>query len=128
MFYFLPTLMYRYFFFFQGDEEILLRAVNLVHRNQEYISVLFYASWCPFSKICKPNFRKLSTVFPSIRHFAFEESVIRPRFAFYYVICCFMSLSSLITLLSSFIEFIVLVYAVAYWRGMVYMVFPLSSY
>lgn len=63
----------------EGDEATLLRAVNLVHKNhEEYISILFYASWCPFSKICKPNFRKLSTVFPSIRHFAFEESVIRP--------------------------------------------------
>ncbi|KAJ4814045.1 5'-adenylylsulfate reductase-like 5 [Rhynchospora pubera] len=63
----------------EGDETTLLRAVNLVHKNQEeYISILFYASWCPFSKIFKPNFRKLSTVFPSIRHFAFEESVIRP--------------------------------------------------
>ncbi|KAJ3695819.1 hypothetical protein LUZ60_001196 [Juncus effusus] len=63
----------------EGDEATLLKAVNLVHkRKEEYISVLFYASWCPFSKICKPNFKKLSNLFPSIRHFAFEESLIRP--------------------------------------------------
>ncbi|OAY70263.1 5'-adenylylsulfate reductase-like 3 [Ananas comosus] len=55
------------------------RAVNLVHWNREIMwPVLFYASWCPFSKICMPNFQSLSLLFPSIRHFAFEESVIRP--------------------------------------------------
>jgi hypothetical protein len=85
----------------------LLRAANLVHGNQEeYISILFYASWCPFSKICMPNFRKLSTVFPSIRHFAFEESVIRPRFKYYHVICCFISVFPTYSS-NSFIEFIV---------------------
>ncbi|KAI4982140.1 hypothetical protein ZWY2020_022632 [Hordeum vulgare] len=27
---------------------------------------------------CKPNFEKLAHLFPTIRHFAFEESAIRP--------------------------------------------------
>ena len=56
------------------------RALNLVYRNREdYVAVLFYASWCPFSKIFRPNLQVLSSLFPKIRHFAFEESVIRPR-------------------------------------------------
>lgn len=57
------------------------RALNLVYRKREdYVAVLFYASWCPFSKVFRPNFQVLSSLFPTIRHFAFEESVIRPRF------------------------------------------------
>ncbi|KAG1342347.1 5'-adenylylsulfate reductase-like 3 [Cocos nucifera] len=63
----------------EGDEAILQRALNLVHsKREDHVAVLFYASWCPFSKICRPNFQVLSSLFPSIRHFAFEESVIRP--------------------------------------------------
>ncbi|XP_008790885.2 5'-adenylylsulfate reductase-like 3 [Phoenix dactylifera] len=63
----------------EGGEAVLLRALNLVYRNKEdYVAVLFYASWCPFSKILRPNFQVLSSLFPTIRHFAFEESVIRP--------------------------------------------------
>ncbi|XP_010937429.1 5'-adenylylsulfate reductase-like 3 [Elaeis guineensis] len=63
----------------EGDEAILQRALNLVYsKREDYVAVLFYASWCPFSKICRPNFQVLSSLFPTIRHFAFEESVIRP--------------------------------------------------
>uniref|UniRef100_A0A453PN29 Thioredoxin domain-containing protein n=1 Tax=Aegilops tauschii subsp. strangulata TaxID=200361 RepID=A0A453PN29_AEGTS len=63
----------------EGDEATLARAVNLLYLNKdEYIAVLFYASWCPFSQECKPNFEKLAHLFPTIRHFAFEESAIRP--------------------------------------------------
>jgi thiol-disulfide isomerase/thioredoxin len=63
----------------EGDEATLARAVNLLHINKdEYIAVLFYASWCPFSQECKPNFETLAHLFPTIRHFAFEESAIRP--------------------------------------------------
>jgi thiol-disulfide isomerase/thioredoxin len=66
---------------FQGDEFTLATAVNLLHANKDdYIAVLFYASWCPFSQECKPNFETLASLFPTIRHFAFEESAIRPRF------------------------------------------------
>jgi hypothetical protein len=62
----------------------LARAVNLLHANKDdYIAVLFYASWCPFSQECKPNFETLAYLFPAIRHFAFEESAIRPRFVLY---------------------------------------------
>ncbi|RZS08537.1 hypothetical protein BHM03_00039517, partial [Ensete ventricosum] len=51
----------------------------IVQKNrEEYVALLFYASWCPFSRICHPNFKTLSNLFPTIRHLAFEESVIRP--------------------------------------------------
>uniref|UniRef100_A0A804PQ40 Thioredoxin domain-containing protein n=1 Tax=Zea mays TaxID=4577 RepID=A0A804PQ40_MAIZE len=63
----------------EGDEFTLATAVNLLHANKDdYIAVLFYASWCPFSQECKPNFETLASLFPTIRHFAFEESAIRP--------------------------------------------------
>ncbi|PKA53146.1 5'-adenylylsulfate reductase-like 3 [Apostasia shenzhenica] len=62
-----------------GDEIALQRAVNIAQKNREqYVAVLFYASWCPFSKICRSNFNKMSSMFPSIPHFSFEESFIRP--------------------------------------------------
>ncbi|CAD5181191.1 unnamed protein product [Musa acuminata subsp. malaccensis] len=63
----------------EGDEAVLQKALSIVQKNrEEYVALLFYASWCPFSKICRPNFQILSNLFPTIHHFAFEESVIRP--------------------------------------------------
>ncbi|CAA7395114.1 unnamed protein product [Spirodela intermedia] len=63
----------------QGEEATLQQALSIVQKNKnDYVALLFYASWCPFSRACKPNFNALSLLFPSIRHFAFEESVIRP--------------------------------------------------
>ncbi|KAL0908585.1 hypothetical protein M5K25_023087 [Dendrobium thyrsiflorum] len=63
----------------EGDEIAFQRAVSIVHRNREqYVAVLFYASWCPFSKLCLPNFNNMPSLFPTIPHFAFEESVIKP--------------------------------------------------
>ncbi|KAM0943662.1 putative Thioredoxin domain, 5'-adenylylsulfate reductase-like protein [Dioscorea sansibarensis] len=43
-----------------------------------YYSVLFYASWCPFSLKFKPTFDALSSMFPQIRHFAVEQSSAMP--------------------------------------------------
>ncbi|XP_028111584.1 5'-adenylylsulfate reductase-like 4 [Camellia sinensis] len=63
----------------EGDEVSLQRALHLVHKNNhDYVAVLFYASWCPFSGAFRPTFSILSTLYPSIPHFAIEESVIRP--------------------------------------------------
>ncbi|KAK9096271.1 hypothetical protein Sjap_021768 [Stephania japonica] len=63
----------------EGDEISFQKVINLVHeRRHEYVAVLFYASWCPFSRNLKPTFTVLSSLFPSIRHFAVEESAIRP--------------------------------------------------
>ena len=65
----------------QGDEVSLQKALNMVHKNNhEYVAVLFYASWCPFSRVFKPIFSVLSSLHPSIPHFAIEESSVRPRF------------------------------------------------
>lgn len=64
---------------FEGGEIALQRAISIVHKNREqHIAVLFHASWCPFSKICRPNFSAMASLFPTIPHFAFEESMIRP--------------------------------------------------
>ncbi|OIS99514.1 PREDICTED: 5'-adenylylsulfate reductase-like 4 [Nicotiana attenuata] len=63
----------------QGDELSLQRALNMIHRNtHDYVALLFYASWCPFSGSCRPKFSVLSSLFPSIPHFAIEESAVKP--------------------------------------------------
>lgn len=63
----------------EGDAVSLQRALNMVHKNSyDYVAVLFYASWCPFSRTFRPTFSILSSLYPSIPHFAIEESAIRP--------------------------------------------------
>lgn len=63
----------------EGDETSLQMALNMVHKNRyEYVAVLFYASWCPFSKSFRPSFSILSSLYPSIPHFAIQESAVRP--------------------------------------------------
>lgn len=67
----------------QGDEASLQKALNMVHKNyHEYVAVLFYASWCPFSRIFRPVFSVISSLHPTIPHFAIEESSVRPRFVY----------------------------------------------
>ncbi|PON32519.1 DnaJ-like [Parasponia andersonii] len=43
-----------------------------------YTSVLFYASWCPFSRGVYPKFEALSSMFPQIEHLAIEQSSAMP--------------------------------------------------
>ncbi|XWS25286.1 hypothetical protein CRYUN_Cryun27aG0056200 [Craigia yunnanensis] len=63
----------------EGDEVSLQKALNMVHKNtHEYVAVLFYASWCPFSRAFRPSFSILSSFYPSIPHFAIKESAVRP--------------------------------------------------
>ncbi|XP_074272700.1 5'-adenylylsulfate reductase-like 4 [Silene latifolia] len=63
----------------EGDESSLQKALHLVQsRSQEYVAVLFYASWCPFSRNFRPSFSILSTLYPSIPHFAIAESAVKP--------------------------------------------------
>ncbi|CAN4092464.1 unnamed protein product [Withania somnifera] len=63
----------------QGDELSLQRALNMIHRNtHDYVALLFYASWCPFSRSFRPKFSIVSSLFPSIPHFAIEESAVKP--------------------------------------------------
>jgi thiol-disulfide isomerase/thioredoxin len=84
--------MFFLYIIMQGDEVILQKALNMVHKNyHEYVAVLFYASWCPFSRIFRPVFSILSSLHPTIPHFAIEESSVRPRFVSF----CFLFWSNL---------------------------------
>ncbi|KAL1814208.1 hypothetical protein ACET3Z_024273 [Daucus carota] len=47
--------------------------------NNAYTSVLFYASWCPFSHKVRSTFKTLSAMFPHIEHLEVEESSVVPR-------------------------------------------------
>ncbi|KAI3870721.1 hypothetical protein MKX03_005406 [Papaver bracteatum] len=63
----------------EGDEASLHKALNFVHQNsKEYVSVLFYGSQCHFSKTFRLTFAHLSSLYPSIHHFAVKESSIKP--------------------------------------------------
>ncbi|XP_074280134.1 5'-adenylylsulfate reductase-like 4 [Silene latifolia] len=63
----------------EGDEGSLQKALHLVYSlNQDFVAVLFYAHWCPFSRNFRPSFSILSTLYPSIPHFAIAESVVKP--------------------------------------------------
>ncbi|KAL7127749.1 hypothetical protein ABFS83_14G272200 [Erythranthe nasuta] len=63
----------------EGDEVTLQKALNIIHKNEhDYVALLFYSSWCPFSGPFRPSFSLLSSIFPSIPHFAVEESAVRP--------------------------------------------------
>uniref|UniRef100_A0ACD5Y5R4 Uncharacterized protein n=1 Tax=Avena sativa TaxID=4498 RepID=A0ACD5Y5R4_AVESA len=46
--------------------------------GKEYIAVLFYASWCPFSQRMRPVFDDLSSMYPQIKHLAVEQSNVMP--------------------------------------------------
>ncbi|RZC89541.1 hypothetical protein C5167_027085 [Papaver somniferum] len=51
---------------FHGDDVSLQKVLNLVHKNShDYVAVLFYASWCPFSRTCRPTFAAMSSILPS---------------------------------------------------------------
>lgn len=67
----------------QGDELSLQRALSMIHRNtHDYVALLFYASWCPFSRSFRPKFSIMSSLYPSIPHFAIEESAVKPSMEF----------------------------------------------
>ncbi|MQL81346.1 hypothetical protein Taro_013810 [Colocasia esculenta] len=52
---------------------------ELAHiQNNTFCAVLFYASWCPFSRSSRSIFDALSIMFPQIRHFVVEESSALP--------------------------------------------------
>ncbi|CAL4998602.1 unnamed protein product [Urochloa decumbens] len=77
----------------EGDDGALQRAVALVlHNREDFVAILFYASWCPFSKIFRTDFQKLSSFFPTIAHFSFEESHIKPRILSRYGVRAFPTL------------------------------------
>ncbi|KAM3738450.1 hypothetical protein ACB098_09G131500 [Castanea mollissima] len=61
----------------QVDGDFLDRALASKLRN-EYIVVLFHASWCPFSRSVLPSFETLSSKFPQIEHMTIEQSSAMP--------------------------------------------------
>ncbi|CAH8386190.1 unnamed protein product [Eruca vesicaria subsp. sativa] len=60
------------------DGESLDRLMSLKRDGNVYVSLLFYASWCPFSRAVRPKFDMLSSMFPQIQHFAVEYSQALP--------------------------------------------------
>lgn len=67
-----------FYFFLQVDGNFLDRAWTSKQRN-DYTSVLFYASWCPFSQSLRPKFDILNSLFPQVEHLAVERSSALPR-------------------------------------------------
>ncbi|XP_043691709.1 5'-adenylylsulfate reductase-like 7 [Telopea speciosissima] len=59
------------------DGESLDKALSSSQKNLN-TAVLFYASWCPFSRGVLPTFDALSSMFPQIRHLAVEQSSALP--------------------------------------------------
>ncbi|KAM7269254.1 hypothetical protein ACFE04_024751 [Oxalis oulophora] len=57
--------------------DYLDRVLATKQRNAS-ISLLFYASSCPFSRNLRPIFHALSFMFPEIQHFAIEQSSAMP--------------------------------------------------
>ncbi|CAN6481627.1 unnamed protein product [Victoria cruziana] len=60
------------------DGNSLVEALSFKFAGEGYTSVLFYATWCPFSLKARAEFDVLSSMFPHIRHLAVEESSILP--------------------------------------------------
>lgn len=61
----------------QVGGDFLEKALNSKDANT-YASVLFYASWCPFSNDVLQTFEVLSSMFPQMTHLAVEESLVMP--------------------------------------------------
>ncbi|KAK9058536.1 hypothetical protein SSX86_023378 [Deinandra increscens subsp. villosa] len=53
---------------------------NILSSNQmnTYVAILFYASWCPFSRSFQPKFDALGSMFPQIKHVMVEQSSVLP--------------------------------------------------
>ncbi|KAK9078084.1 hypothetical protein SSX86_002141 [Deinandra increscens subsp. villosa] len=47
-------------------------------KTNAYTAILFYASWCPFSKIVQPKFDVLALMYPQIKHVKVEQSSSLP--------------------------------------------------
>lgn len=60
------------------DGESLDKALRVCQKD-EVTTILFYASWCPFSADVKSKFGVLSSMFPQIRHMMVEQSKAMPR-------------------------------------------------
>nr|XP_043632552.1 5'-adenylylsulfate reductase-like 5 [Erigeron canadensis] len=47
-------------------------------KTNEYTAILFYASWCPFSRNVLPKFDALASMYPQVKHVKVEQSFSRP--------------------------------------------------
>ncbi|KAJ0242670.1 hypothetical protein HA466_0206110 [Hirschfeldia incana] len=65
----------------------------LNHDGNDYVSVLFYASWCPFSRVVRPKFDMLSSMFPQIKHLAVEHSQALPSTSIFTRLCVLVTFS-----------------------------------
>ncbi|CAH2070635.1 unnamed protein product [Thlaspi arvense] len=62
----------------EGDDFWLQMASDMIHKNKcGYVALLFYASWCPFSRSLRPSFDVVSLLYSSVPHFAIEESSVK---------------------------------------------------
>lgn len=59
------------------NEESLDKVLSSSHMNT-YIAILFYASWCPFSRNVQPKFDALSSMYPQIKHVMVDQSSVPP--------------------------------------------------
>ncbi|KAL8259963.1 hypothetical protein R6Q59_027916 [Mikania micrantha] len=48
------------------------------NQSKAYVAILFYASWCPFSKIVLPKFDILSSMYPQIKHVMVDQNSVPP--------------------------------------------------
>ncbi|KAL1218148.1 5'-adenylylsulfate reductase-like 4 [Cardamine amara subsp. amara] len=63
----------------EGDERWLQIGLDMINENKcDYVALLFYASWCPFSRLFRPSFDVVSSLYSSIPHFAIKESSVKP--------------------------------------------------
>ncbi|KAL3616371.1 hypothetical protein CASFOL_039761 [Castilleja foliolosa] len=53
------------------------RSMSSSQKN-EYTAVLFYASWCPFSRIFQSKYSTLSSMYPQMKHIMIEQSSVMP--------------------------------------------------
>ncbi|ESQ38698.1 hypothetical protein EUTSA_v10028636mg [Eutrema salsugineum] len=62
----------------EGDDRWLQMASDMIHEDKcDYVALLFYASWCPFSGSIRPSFDVISLIYSSVPHFAIEESSVK---------------------------------------------------
>ncbi|KAL8201642.1 hypothetical protein R6Q57_010789 [Mikania cordata] len=47
-------------------------------KSNAYTAILFYTSWCPFSKNLQPKFNALASMYPQIKHVKVEQSSALP--------------------------------------------------
>ncbi|CAN8303460.1 unnamed protein product [Cochlearia groenlandica] len=76
----------RFFAVTEGDDRWLQTAMDMINKDNnnnnnekcDYVSLLFYANWCPFSTSFKPTFNAVSSLYSSIPHFSIKESSVKP--------------------------------------------------